>query len=159
MKNNFAKFILIFLLFVISVKILHSAELLPTLKPKEFTGNLKLSTPAAPTIPGTKSESGIFGGQITSTTAIEIRELELAGYTCVVPGTSLSIRPIKGPTSYFIPSDVISKTKKRIPKVDGWTMGRYSGTKSITCTPPASSATTAESKTIDLDVISLYGTS
>jgi hypothetical protein len=154
-KNNFVKLILIFLLFIVSFKILHSAELLPTMTPKAFTGDLKLTTSTAPAVAGTKGSSGIFGGKIVNTKAVEIEALENTGYACVVPGTSITIVPVKGPTSFFIPFSIVSKTKRN-PKVNGWTLGRYSMTTPITCTLPGNPPTTT---TIYLDTISMYGTS
>lgn len=160
MKNNFVKFILIFLFFVVSVKILYSAELLPTMTPKAFTGSLKLTTSTAPITAGTKGGSGIFGGKIVNTKAVEIEKAEFNGFTCDLEGgSSLSIVPIKGPTSFFIPFSTTSKTKRN-PRQNGLIMGRYNSTKTISCKKACPPPEGKEcSLPILLDKISLYGTS
>ena len=98
----------------------------------------------------------IFGGRIINTTATEIQTLQSSGWECIVPGTSITIRPIKSPATYIIPAGVISKTKTT-PRSGQWILGKYSGKTTVTCTracPPAICTTTAT-----LNTITLFGTS
>ncbi len=98
----------------------------------------------------------LFGGKIIHTKATEIQSLEASGWTCVVPGTSIAIKPIKGPVDYFIPLSTTSETKKK-PATRKLIMGKYSGKTTITCTricPPAFCTTT-----VTLDTVTYFGTS
>ena len=109
---------------------------------------------------------GVFGGRIIYTKALEIEEMEAAGYICPMFGTSISIIPIGSPpgtpTSYFIPSYITSKTRT-IPAVGQLILGRYSGQTTITCTltfPSESDPSIATTiLTVSLDTINLFGTS
>jgi hypothetical protein len=98
-----------------------------------------------------------FGGQIINNPATEIERLELANYECVVPGKTITIRPVgKYPTSYLIPYGVKSRTIG-LPTAGKWILGLYNPIKTpITCTfrglPPATTI-------VNLDSITLYGTS
>lgn len=97
-----------------------------------------------------------FGGRIIKTTATKVQSLENSGWACVVPGTSIDIRPIKGPVSYLIPAFVRSKTNTT-PASGQQIIGKYSGKTPIVCTracPPAVCTTT-----VTLDTITLFGTS
>jgi hypothetical protein len=101
------------------------------------------------------SGSQVFGGKIINTKATKIQELESSGYICTVYGSSITIRSIKGPTTYVIPATTIAKTRT-IPAVGKWIMGKYSGKTMVTCTkagdPPLTTMVT-------LDTITLFGTS
>ena len=97
----------------------------------------------------------VFGGKIINTKAAEIKELELSGYICVVNGTSVTVKPIKGPATFIIPFTTISKTKK-IPLAGKWIMGKYSGKTIVTC---ALKENPEIITTITLDTITLFGTS
>jgi hypothetical protein len=102
-----------------------------------------------------------FGGKITQTKATEIQNAESAGYTCKVPGTSITIKPVGNyPTTYVIPSSVKSKTNTTT-RSNQWILGLYSQTKTtITCTKPCPPPPGNECiKTVSLNTISLFGTS
>lgn len=97
-----------------------------------------------------------FGGRIIKTTATRIQTLQNSGWSCIVPGTSIDIKPIKGPSSYMIPLTTKSKTNTT-PASGQQIIGKYSGKTVITCTrscPPAVCETT-----VSLDTITLFGTS
>ena len=102
---------------------------------------------------------GVFGGRIISMPALEIAEMEAAGYICPLFGTSISIVPIGSPpgtpTSYFIPSYITPRTRTT-PAIRQLILGRYSGQTMITCTLPSDPPITT---TVSLDTINLYGTS
>lgn len=102
--------------------------------------------------------AGNFAGRIIYTKAIKIKALESAGFVCVVPGSSIQIKPIGlgvgTPTTYLIPFAVKSRTKyplKPFQKI----MGKYAGKAIITCTNTGTGATT----TVTLTPIILFGTS
>ncbi len=97
-----------------------------------------------------------FGGKVLNTKAVEIEALEAASFECLVPGTSITIRPInKAPTSYLIPTGIISKTKNAA-RVGQWILGTYNPTPAIiTCTEVATGAT----EIVELTPITMYGTS
>lgn len=77
--------------------------------------------------------SSMFGGKIIATKAKMISSLELAGYKCDdVKGESIEILSFRGPTSYFIPTNVKSKTNTT-PSAGQYILGKYSGTTTITC--------------------------
>ena len=90
-------------------------------------------TPYMPYIPISSSLG--FGGRIISTTAVEIRTLENAGYTCEVPGETITIAPVgKYPTSYLIPFGVESRSMRPLGN-NRWILGSYKPiTTPITCT-------------------------
>lgn len=99
-----------------------------------------------------------FGGRITNTKATEIQSLENSNYKCVVPGTTITIKPVtrSSPTTFLIPSGVKSKTGTTA-RAGQVIKGLYSQSKtSITCIyqgyPPSETTTT-------LTPITLYGTS
>ncbi|KKP72779.1 MAG: hypothetical protein UR70_C0004G0022 [Candidatus Nomurabacteria bacterium GW2011_GWB1_35_20] len=91
--------------------------------------------------------------------ALEIAEMEAAGYICPLFGTSISIVPIGSPpgtpTSYFIPSYITPRTRTT-PAIRQLILGRYSGQTMITCTLPSDPPITT---TVSLDTINLFGTS
>jgi hypothetical protein len=100
-----------------------------------------------------------FGGKITDDKATEIKDLEDSGYTCQVPGTSITINPVSSnyPTTYLIPWSVKSKTNTT-PASGQWILGLYSPMKTTIscykdCGPTVCIATAA------LSTISLFGTS
>lgn len=101
----------------------------------------------------------VFGGRIVNTKALEIQALESSGYQCYMPGTSISILPIGSPagtpTSYFIPSFVISKTRTTT-RTGQLIMGRYLGKTIIPCIFPSSPPMVIS---VSLDIITLFGTS
>jgi hypothetical protein len=75
----------------------------------------------------------------------------------MVPGESIEINPIKGPSSYLIPSGTSSKTGFPIKK-NQWVLGLYTNSKTtITCTRPCPPATCTT--TVSLDTITMYGNS
>ena len=104
-----------------------------------------------------------FGGKIITAKATEIKALEESGWECNVPGSSITIRPVRSsyPTDYIIPNDVESRTDT-IPTKDQAIIGLYYPLKktTVTCTkpcppPPGNECTT----TVTLDTIRMYGTS
>lgn len=60
----------------------------------------------------TNVSSKVFGGRITAIKATEIKTLEDDGYTCSVPGTSITISPVKGPKTYLIETGIKQKNRK-----------------------------------------------
>ena len=100
-----------------------------------------------------------FGGRIINTTAIEIQELEMAGFQCVVPGSTISIAPLGSPvgtpTSYFIPFGTFSKTGYS-PRVSQLIIGKYGWKTTIPCT---SATVPPIVTTVWLDTINLFGNS
>ena len=97
-----------------------------------------------------------FGGRILNTTAVEIQTLEDTGWTCEVPGTSITIKPVRGPASYAIPAGVVSKTNTT-PEDGQSIKGLYLGKTVITCKmscPPVECVTA-----VTLDTIKMFGTS
>ncbi len=100
------------------------------------------------------SSGRVFGGRIINTKALQIQTLE-ATYNCFIPGTTIEIKSVRGPTSYMIPWSVKSKTNTT-PTSGQQIIGKYSGKTSITCTLktyPWSETT------VSLDTIYLFGTS
>lgn len=103
-----------------------------------------------------------FGGlKILKTKAVEIEVLERAGFTCAVPGTSVTILPEgkrgKSPTSYLIPASVKAVTKTT-PTVGQKILGLFSKAKTtITCTKPCPPAVCTT--TVQLSPIIYFGTS
>ncbi len=98
-----------------------------------------------------------FGGKILYTTNTKIKSLQTTGYTCVIPGQTITIKPVnKAPTGYFIPAAVVSKTK--LPLSPGQSiLGLYSPTTTpITCIlkgdPPVTTV-------VNLATMVLFGTS
>ena len=91
---------------------------------------------------GTKTVSAVvgfmpqFGGRIIHTKAIEIQELEAAGFQCLVPGSTFSITPIGSPIStpisYFIPAGIYSKTGYST-RAGQLIIGKYSFKTIISC--------------------------
>lgn len=128
MKKNFIKFIILFLFLFVSAQVAFA-----------FSAG---------------SFGQIFGGKIINEKATEIQELEMSGYQCMVFGTTITIRSIKGPTTYIIPATVMPKSGGT--GAGKWIMGKYSGKTMITCIlesePP-------ETRTVDLDTITMFGTS
>jgi len=100
-----------------------------------------------------------FGGRIIDTTALEIRELEMSSYECVVPGATILISPIglskNMPTSYFIPFRTYSKTKNSL-KRGQLIMGKYSGKTIINCELLYYPFTIVP---VSLDTITIFGNS
>ena len=97
-----------------------------------------------------------FGGKrIINTKAIEIKTYEDAGFVCPVPvpGTTIEILSIKGPTSYFIPASVTSKSRIT-PNIGQKIMGLYFGKTLITCYHPSGSV-----KDVILPNIIMFGNS
>lgn len=99
-----------------------------------------------------------FAGTVIDTKANGIKEAEETGYTCQMAGTSIEIYPQKKsfPSSYYIPSNVTSKTGNSLA-INQEIMGKYSsiGKTTITCTktPPPST------KTVTLSTIKIYANS
>lgn len=98
----------------------------------------------------------VFGGKITNTKATEIEEKEGAGYQCDVDGTSITIKSIRGPETYIIPSNVSSKTRRKISN-NKWITGKYSGTTTVTCKKQCGETECTD--TVDLNTISFFGNS
>lgn len=96
-----------------------------------------------------------FGGRIIMTKALEIQTLESSGFTCTVPGTTIQVKPIKGPSSYIIPYGVKSKTNTT-PSVGQQVIGKYAGKTSVICILEGDPPITI---TVTLDTINLFGTS
>lgn len=98
-----------------------------------------------------------FGGKITAIRAMRVRNQESMGYKCIVPGTSIDIKPVGNyPTSYVIPAGVKSKTNTT-PTVGQSILGNYTPTvTSISCTDEKYPY---ETITITLPTIEMYGTS
>ena len=97
----------------------------------------------------------IFGGKITNTKANKVEEYENDGYDCYVNGSTIEIKPIKGPTSYFIPSGVRAKSKNSI-RINQQIIGSYKGKDTtITCTKNKEE----EKKTFDLPTINIFNVS
>lgn len=99
-----------------------------------------------------------FGGKIINTKAIEISSLENSNYKCIVPGSTITIKPVtsSSPSTFFIPAAVKSRTNTS-PRAGQQIKGLYSQSKTtITCifqgTPPSTTTTT-------LTPITLFGTS
>jgi hypothetical protein len=98
----------------------------------------------------------IFGGKITNTKATEIEELENAGYQCETNGSTITINPIKGGETYFIPDGVNSVTRNTIA-TGQWILGKYSGTTTITCTKECGETECTDTAT--LNNITMFGNS
>lgn len=94
----------------------------------------------------------IFGGRITNLKALQIEKLEEAGYDCEVPGSTIEIRSIKGPTAYFTPQNIVPKTKT-IPAMGAAIIGKYNGKTDIICRKGDSI------QIVILDTIIFFGTS
>lgn len=97
-----------------------------------------------------------FGGMIINTKATTVELLEDSDFKCIVPGQTITIKPVgKSPINYFIPASTISWTKTT-PRSDQWILGLYSTPTVITCIfqgyPP-------EETTVNLNTITLWGTS
>jgi hypothetical protein len=98
----------------------------------------------------------IFGGRVTNTKATEIENLENNGYTCEVNGTTISIKPIKGPKSYFIPAGTVAKSKNSI-RGNQQIIGRYSENETITCTK--NEGEDQQTETVSLPKINIFNVS
>jgi len=100
----------------------------------------------------------VFGGKITQNKASEIQDLESSGFTCMVPGTSITIKPVGSyPATYVITWATKSKTNTT-PTSGQWILGLYNPMKTIiTCTKPC--PPTICTTTTSLNTISLFGTS
>ena len=100
-----------------------------------------------------------FGGRIIHTKAIEIQTLEMAGFLCYAPGSTISIVPIGSPlgtpTSYLIPFGVTSKTRIS-PRAGQLIIGKRSGKMVINCTLAYFPFTTIP---VSLDTVFLFGNS
>lgn len=100
-----------------------------------------------------------FAGRIVYTKAIEIQALEMAGFQCVVPGSTIQIisigSPARTPTSYYIPPYVRSKTGNST-RASQLIIGKYGGKMAIACT---SKTVPPVVKTVNLDIITLFGNS
>lgn len=69
----------------------------------------------------------VFGGKkIINIKAIEIQTYEAADFVCPVVGSTIEIFSIKGPTSYFIPPTITSRTRIT-PNIGQKIMGFYTG--------------------------------
>jgi len=101
--------------------------------------------------------NSVLGGRITDTKATEIKELEDTGYHCELNGgKSITINPIRGPKTYFIPENITSKTGRDISS-GRWILGRYNNNKTtITCKKKCGETTCTNQVT--LDSITLFGT-
>jgi hypothetical protein len=131
MKNNFIKFILLFILILFSIKV-------------------------ASAFGSYSMYGGVFGGKITSTKAVEIEALESVGYICDLNGTSLSLRPMRGPSSVIIPFHVRPKTRT-VPGVGKSILGRYAGKTTVTCRMPCGATECVDM--VILDTVTYFGTS
>ncbi|MEI6581081.1 MAG: hypothetical protein WCO07_02835 [bacterium] len=99
--------------------------------------------------------SQLFAGRIINTKATEIQSLESANYKCNVPGSSITIRSYKGPTSYVIPSGTTAKTGTVAS--GNLIMGKYTSSAStVTCIYQGYPPTT---QTVTLSKITLFGAS
>ena len=105
--------------------------------------------------------SSSFGGEVTKTKAGEIERLENAGYTCLINGSSIEIRPQKSlfPSSYVIPLSVRSKTNNQVAINQG-ILGKYQGKTTVKCEkecppPPGNKCISM----VTLDTITMYGNS
>jgi hypothetical protein len=103
----------------------------------------------------------MFGGKIIYPKASEIQELEDFGYTCTIPGTTISIVPMGSPasttaTDFFIPSFVTSKSRTT-PRSGQLIVGRYAGKTTITCIQQIDEV--EDIQTVILDTINLFATS
>lgn len=112
------------------------------------------SASSVPTSSGTPT-SGPFGGKIINTKASEIAMLEGMGYICYTPGESIEITPIKGPSSYLIPSGTSSKTGFPLSPSQ-WIIGLYGNPTTIICILPGDPPTT---QYVNLNTITLFGNS
>ncbi len=105
---------------------------------------------------GTGSLGLPFGGTIINTKATTVELLEDSGFSCMVPGQTIAIKPVgKSPINYFIPFAVISKTKTT-PRISQWILGLYSTPTIITCIYDTYPFPTT---TVSLNTITLWGTS
>jgi len=97
-----------------------------------------------------------FGGRILHSKANEISVLEATGFTCLVMGETITIKPMGSPfgtpTSYYIPFSTRPKTGG--VGMGKLILGKYTMKTPITCTHPTSATTT-----VTLDTINYYGTS
>jgi len=98
-----------------------------------------------------------FGGQILNTEAVQVTTYEAAGYDCLVPGSTVEIYSVFGPTSYFIPSYVAPVTGYALSSGQQ-ILGVYSGQETIVCTRDEEKSTTSQ-VTIILPIIYYFGTS
>ena len=108
----------------------------------------------------------LFSGTISYTKAQSISDLENQGYTCQMDGgTSIKVTPKGQPKSstskndYYIEAGNQSKTtfKERIKQL---IMGRYRGTKTITCKKPCPPPPGNECiSTATLEKIDIWGNS
>ncbi|MFZ2072381.1 MAG: hypothetical protein WA101_02220 [Minisyncoccia bacterium] len=103
-----------------------------------------------------------FGGKITNNKATEIENAEKAGYTCFVPGVSITVKPVNVfyPTSYIIPYTILFKNFSSVGQGNP-ILGLYNVVKttvkcSKSCPPPPWNKCI---KIISLDTIKLFGTS
>jgi len=98
----------------------------------------------------------VFGGKITNTKASEVQDLENQGYQCVINGSTITINPLRGVETYFIPTGTTSKTGNT-PATGQWIMGRYGGQSTITCTKQCGETTCTD--IVILDTITMFATS
>lgn len=98
----------------------------------------------------------IFGGKIINNKANKIEELENNGYDCDVAGSTIEIKSIKGPTSYFIPSGVRPKSKNSI-QINQKIIGNYKGDTTITCTK--NEGEEQQTETVTLSTINIFNIS
>lgn len=111
-----------------------------------------------------------FGGtRIIKIQSQQVSLVELEGYTCnLMGGTTIDIRPVLGPVSYFIPGGVRSKTGTS-PRVGQQIIGNYGGPTTINCekevvktmssTFGSFSITQKLTKDITLPTVTMFGTS
>jgi hypothetical protein len=102
------------------------------------------------------SSGQVFGGRITKTTETQIESYQNSTYECDMQGgKAIEIKPIKGPTKYFIPSGTKSKTGTT-PTSGQLIIGKYSGKTTIQCN---NTVEPWDTQTVSLDTITLFGTS
>lgn len=95
-----------------------------------------------------------FGGKIVQEKAVEVQIKESSGYSCNIPGRTITIRPIgRSPTSYIIPYGVSSMSQNQV-KINQSILGNYSSPVMISCYRKNSTPTY-----ISLPVIYLFGNS
>lgn len=98
----------------------------------------------------------IFGGRITNTKATEIENLENDGYDCKINGSTISLKSIKGPKSYFIPSGTVAKSKNSV-RGNQLIIGQYSENETITCTK--NEGEDQQTETVSLPKINIFNVS
>ena len=127
MRKNFIKLLVLFLLVFISTEIVFAVSF---------------------------SYGKYFGGKITNTKATEIQKKEDSGYTCELNGgKSITIKPVKGESTYMIPS---SKNTRMISS-GKWILGKYNGKTVVTCKKQCGETECKE--TVSLNTITLFNIS